>query len=90
MRAIEGARLLVLKASYEDEELLEEVPVVALGREALVNTRPHPVSPYYSDMSLKMAEQFGRALKGEASPTEAVKILQGELEDIIRQGKGVA
>ena len=52
MRAIEGARLLILKASYEDEELLEEVPVVALGREALVTTRPHPVSPYYySDKS---------------------------------------
>ena len=87
MRAIEGARLPVLTASYEDAELLEEVPVVSLGKEALVNARPRPVSPYYSDMSLRMAEQFSRVLKGELPPEEAVGTLQRELEDIIEQGK---
>jgi hypothetical protein len=87
MRAIEGARLPVLKASYEDAELLEKVPLVGLGKEALVNARPRPVSPYYADMSLRMAEWFSSVLKGDTPPEEAVKTLQGELEDIVRQGK---
>jgi multiple sugar transport system substrate-binding protein len=47
---------------------------------------PRPVSPYYSDMSLKMAEQFNSALKGDTSPEQAVKTLQGELQSIAEQG----
>jgi len=37
-------------------------------------------------MSLKMAEQFNMALKGDVSPEEAVKTLQDELSSIIEQG----
>jgi multiple sugar transport system substrate-binding protein len=86
MRAIEGTRLPVLKSSYEDEQLLDKVPTMALGKKALRSARPRPVSPYYSDMSLKMAEQFNAVLKGEASPDQATKTLQTELTSIVEQG----
>jgi len=59
--------------------------VIALAGEALANTVPRPVSPYYSDMSLKMAEQFNRAYKGDVSPEEAVRTLQSELQQIADQ-----
>src|SRR4028119_1817118 len=63
--AVESARLPTLKSLYEDEEVLDKLPVAKLGREALENTRPRPVSPLYSDMSLEVAGQFNASLKGE-------------------------
>ena len=75
-----------MKELYEDQEILDKVPVIALGKEAIKNTRPRPVSPYYSDMSLRMAEQFNASLKGEVSPEEAVGTLQDELQNIVEQG----
>jgi multiple sugar transport system substrate-binding protein len=89
MRAVEGARLPGLKSSYEDEALLSEVPVMALGEEALRSARPRPVSPFYSDMSLALAEGFSAVLRGDAEPERVVEDLQGELEDIIRTGEDV-
>ncbi len=35
-----------------------------LGKKALQTVRPRPVSPYYSDMFLEMAEQFNAILAG--------------------------
>jgi multiple sugar transport system substrate-binding protein len=54
--ALESARLPTSRSLYGDEEVLNKLPVAELGREALENARPRPVSPYYSDMSLAMAE----------------------------------
>lgn len=84
--ALESARLPTLKSLYEDEEVLEKLPVAELGREALENARPRPVSPYYSDMSLAMAEQFNASLKGEVPVKQALENLQSELQDIVDQG----
>jgi multiple sugar transport system substrate-binding protein len=89
LRAIEGARIPVLKSLYEDEQLLEEVPVMELGKKALQTVRPRPVSPYYSDMSLEMAEQFNAILAGETTPERGAKALQSDLEKIIKQGKNL-
>jgi multiple sugar transport system substrate-binding protein len=85
-RALEGSFLPTLKELYEDQEILDKVPVIALGKEAILSTKPRPVSPYYSDMSLKMAEQFNASLKGEVSPEQAIKTLQEELQNIVEQG----
>ncbi|MEJ7819785.1 MAG: ABC transporter substrate-binding protein, partial [Rubrobacteraceae bacterium] len=84
-RALNGSFLPTLKSLYEDKEILDAVPVIALAGDALANTQPRPVSPAYSDMSLKMAEQFNAAFKGDVSPDEAVKTLQSELQDIADQ-----
>ena len=84
--ALESTRLPTLKSLYEDEELLQKVPVASLGRESLENSRPRPVSPYYSDMSLEMAGQFNAALKGEEPVEQALETLQRELQAIVDQG----
>ena len=84
--ALESTRLPTLKSLYEDEELLRKVPVASLGRESLENSRPRPVSPYYSDMSLEMAGQFNAALKGEEPVEQALETLQRELQAIVDQG----
>jgi multiple sugar transport system substrate-binding protein len=83
--ALQSARLPTLRSLYEDEEVLEKLPVARLGRESLENARPRPVSPYYSDMSLAMAEQFNAALKGDVPVEKALENLQGELQNIVDQ-----
>ncbi len=88
--AVEGAYLPILQKLYDDQEVLDAVPVIALGKEATQNTKPRPVSPFYSDMSLAMAEQFNASLKGEADPETATSTLQKKLTDIIEQGQGLA
>ena len=89
-RAIEGSVLPTRQELYDDEELLEQVRVAELGKDAINNVRPRPVSPFYSDMSLRMGKAFNESLNGETSPEEALSTLQGELEQIIEQGQGRA
>ncbi|MDQ3942437.1 MAG: ABC transporter substrate-binding protein [Actinomycetota bacterium] len=86
-RAIEGSVIPTRQELLEDQEILDTVPVIALGRGAIQNTRPRPVSPYYSDMSLRMAEQFNSSLQGNVSPEDAVRTLQEELTTIVEQGR---
>ncbi len=87
MRAVEGSYLPTLTALYDDPEIQEKVPVIPLAKEALQHTRPRPVSPYYSDMSLEMAEQFNASLSGDISPEEAARTLKEQLESFIEQGQ---
>jgi multiple sugar transport system substrate-binding protein len=86
IRTLQATLLPTRTSLYSDSEIKEKVPVVALGEEALKNARPRPVSPYYSDMSLEMQEQFNLSLKGDISPEEAVKTLQGSLTEIVEAG----
>ena len=88
IRALEASLLPTRDALYEDREVVESVPVIELGAEALKNSRPRPVSPYYSDMSLTMAKEFNTSLKGDVSPEQAAQNIRDELESIIEQGTG--
>jgi multiple sugar transport system substrate-binding protein len=86
--AIEGSRLPPRLSLYEDQEVLEKVPVARLGKEAIIdNATPRPVSPVYSDMSLEMAEQFNATLAGEVSPEQAVQTLQNDLQQIAEEAQ---
>jgi multiple sugar transport system substrate-binding protein len=86
-RALEGSYLPTISDLYDDPEIQDSVPVVALAKEALQHTLPRPVSPYYSDMSLEMAEQFNASLTGDLTPEEAARTLKEALESIIQQGQ---
>jgi multiple sugar transport system substrate-binding protein len=86
-RAIEGSYLPTRLKLYDDPEIRDSVPIVALAKEALRNSRPRPVSPYYSDMSLEIAEQFHASLNGEVSPEQAARTLQTQLKQMIQEGQ---
>ena len=85
-QTLSASSLPTLDALYDDRELLEEVPVIALCKEALQTARSRPISPYYSQMSRTMAEQFNKVLTGATSPEQAVETLQSKLQQIIEQG----
>ena len=84
---VETSRIPTRKAMLEDQEILNKVPVIRLAKEAIDRTRPRPVTPYYSDMSLKMAQRFNEALNGELPPEQAVETLQKEMQGMIEEGQ---
>jgi multiple sugar transport system substrate-binding protein len=89
--ALQGSKLPTRQSLYDDPEILENVPVARLGKEAIVqNSTPRPVSPYYSDMSLELAKQFNSALAGDVSAGQAVDTLQSDLQQIVEEGQQVS
>jgi multiple sugar transport system substrate-binding protein len=83
-RALEGAFLPTLRSLYEDRTIRDEVPVIERGGEIIEdNARSRPITPYYSDISARLAGTFNASLRGEVSPEEAVSNLQTELENIV-------
>lgn len=86
-RAREGAFLPTLTSLYEDQEIVSEVPVIDRGGNIIENNaRSRPITPYYSDVSSRLAGTFNACLRGEVSPDEAVNNLQTELENIVGGG----
>jgi multiple sugar transport system substrate-binding protein len=86
-----GSKLPTRQALYDDPEVLNNVPVAKLGKDAIIkNSTPRPVSPYYSDVSLELAAQFNSTLAGDISPEDAVKNLQKNLQQLINQGDQAA
>ncbi len=84
---VKTSRIPTLKSMLEDQEILNKVPVIKLAKEAIDRTRPRPVTPYYSDLSLKMSEKFNETLTGDISPEQAVNTLQKEMQQLINEGE---
>lgn len=84
--AIANSVLPTRKAVYDDTDVINKLPAVKLGSEAILSTTTPPVSPYYADMSLAMAEQFNANILGDVTPEEAAASLQDELQSIIERG----
>jgi multiple sugar transport system substrate-binding protein len=80
--AIDAALLPTRKALYQDPQLLNQVPILGLSRDALNSARPRPRHPCYLEMSEKMAEQFNLCLQGQVTPLQATQTLQTELSNI--------
>jgi multiple sugar transport system substrate-binding protein len=62
LHTLSASTLPTLNALYEDREIRKVLPVITLSEEALRNARPRPISPYYSQISRTMAEQFNKVL----------------------------
>lgn len=85
-RAREGAFLPTLASLYQDQELVNSVPVIERSRDIVVNnTRSRPVTPYYSVISGRLARGFHASLTGETGPEEVVQTLSEEMENIIEE-----
>jgi multiple sugar transport system substrate-binding protein len=84
--ALPGQRQPTIKTLYDDPELQKANPIIKLAKDVLIqNARSRPVTPYYGDMSLELAEQFNNVLKGEVSPQEGAGMLQESLSNIMKQ-----
>jgi multiple sugar transport system substrate-binding protein len=76
------------KALYEDPEVLKALPGLELQKDIILNNaKSRPVTEFYGDMSLELAEQFNNVLTGDTSPQEAVETLQKDLSTIMQQAE---
>jgi multiple sugar transport system substrate-binding protein len=84
--ALDGGLRPTRKVLYEDPELIEASPVIELAKEIIFNNaKSRPVTEYYGDMSLELAEQFNNVVTGDTSPQQAAETLQQSLGDIMQQ-----
>jgi multiple sugar transport system substrate-binding protein len=86
-RAIEGGFLPPLQNLYEDQSILEKVPVARFAKQALQTARPRPISPFYSDLSIAMAQKFARSVRGDMTPEVAAQNLAQEMSNTIDLGQ---
>jgi multiple sugar transport system substrate-binding protein len=78
-----GSYLPTREDLYQDPQLLNQVPILDLSKEALEHARARPIHPRYLDMSEEMAEWFHRSLTGVVTPAQATATLRRELSDIV-------
>lgn len=87
-QARDAALLPILRSLYEDPDLVEEVPVVGLGKQVLTSRlHARPMSPFYSQMSARIARAFNRTLKGELTGAEAAQALDKDLRAIVLRNR---
>jgi multiple sugar transport system substrate-binding protein len=84
-RAIEGGFMPTRRTLYADDEVRANVPLVDRAAEVFADTRTRPVTPYYPEISARIAATFNRVLAGELDGAEAVAGLQSELVRIVHR-----
>ena len=86
-RATNGGFLPTISSLYDDPALAEAAPIIRIGREAVQAARVRPVSPFYMQMSPRIARAFHRVLKGDIDGAKAVRSLQQEMQTILRRNR---
>jgi len=75
------------RSLYDDNDLVVEKPVISLGKEAIKNTRVRPVTPFYDQISPRIARAFNQTLRGNMTGGQAVQKLETELQTILRKNR---
>ena len=81
--ARDGSYLPTREDLYQDPQLLNQVPILKLSKEALEHARARPIHPRYLDMSEEMAQWFHLSLTGVFTPAQATETLRRELTYIV-------
>ena len=82
--AVEASRLPARASLYEDEAVLEANPHFAEFYDVIVNARPRPVTPFYTDVSDLIKTTMNAFLAGSMDVDEALEEMQFGLEDILQ------
>ena len=80
--AIQASRIPVRMSLYEDPEVLEANPHFAEFYDVIVNARPRPVTPFYSEVSELIRTSMNAFLAGSMDIDETLETMQFGLEDI--------
>jgi multiple sugar transport system substrate-binding protein len=90
-QAINAGYLPPRKSLFNDRRLTtKDQPVMGFAKPSFAATKPRPsVNPFYSDMSLDMAQSFNDTVKGDATPSQAVSQLQAKLDRIARAADNI-
>lgn len=82
--AVDAGLLPVLRPLYDDAELQEANPVMGVGaRVFATQLRERPMTPFYGELSARVASAFNRTLRGELTGAQAVALLEEQLREIL-------
>ena len=73
VRAIEAGFLPPLQALYEEQSIIEKVPMASFARQARENARPRPGSPFYSDLSMSWPRSSPVLYRAMPCPSKPLK-----------------
>ena len=82
--AIEASRLPARASLYEDEAVLAANPHFAAFYDVIINARPRPVTPFYTDVSDLVKTTMNAFLAGSLDVDGALEEMQFGLEDILQ------
>ena len=82
--AIQASRIPVRAELFQDPEVLAANPHFEQFYDVIVNARPRPVTPFYSDVSELIRSTMNAFLAGSLSEEEALEQMQVGLEDILQ------
>lgn len=77
------SRFAALQSAYDDPEMVTAIPVLKHLKPIFSNAFTRPLSPIYSDLSTALQAHIHQALTRQASPANALKALQSDLQTII-------
>lgn len=87
-QALQAGLLPVLEDLYDDPDLVNEIPMIALGKQVFASQlHSRPMSPFYSEVSSSIASAFNRTLKGELTGAEASAIMETEIRSIVARNR---
>ena len=81
--AVRASRVPVREALFEDPAVLEANPHFEQFYDVIVNARPRPVTPLYSDVSNLISTSMNAFLAGSMDVDETLEQIQTGLEDIL-------
>lgn len=81
---VEAGLLPVLRELYGEEDLQEANPVMGVGA-GVFATQLHerPRTPFYGELSDRIASAFNRTLRGELTGAEAAALLEEQLRELV-------
>ncbi len=85
LRAIEGSLIPTIQSLYEDEEVLNTVPILASMFEAVTNATARPstiAGTRYNDVTRLYSNAVYSVLRGEEDARTALEDLEFDLEDL--------
>jgi multiple sugar transport system substrate-binding protein len=74
----------VLEATYDEPEVLRAVPYAAELKQAIEQAQPRPVSPVYPRISQAIYENVNKALSGEQSPEDAIRLADEQIDEALK------
>jgi multiple sugar transport system substrate-binding protein len=74
----------VLKATWEEPAVKANAPFAALLEQQIELSRSRPVTPKYHDISAAVYDNVHAALHGDASPADALRAADEQIDQILR------
>ncbi len=72
-------------ATYDDPDVIKALPFVPVLKQAILNAKSRPKTPFYNDVTTAIEEDSYQALQGKKTVDQALSDLEKKLKEIVKQ-----